>query len=1171
MRFAAKATHSKNHNMLTIYKASAGSGKTFTLAYEYIKMLLGVKNHSTQKYCLNSDKYLGKGKRLGGRHRTILAITFTNAATEEMKSRIIKQLAALMTAPKVEDEQYGKWLIRDFGCTGEEIRHAAKLALSELLFDYNGFNVSTIDSFFQSIIRNFAYETEQQGDFEVSLDRKYAIAQSVGLMLDDIIYSPQYASPRLSAWIENQTLSNIEEGKTGNFFNRQGHLIKSITQTLENSMGEAYANNADALIKYLRDDSKIAAFSKALRAKAKEVRSLTLEAANKFVNAVEANGWELKFFNSTAVSRVEAVRKGDKTASATPTMKKNDADSAYDNIKLVVKNSLKGTGYKEENLRDGAELLGAFVHSLIEDYEKAKFYEALDKHLGELEFLGLAVNKLHGYLKDNNLVLLDNTGELLKKIISDEEMPFIYERLGMKLAHLLIDEFQDTSRMQWNNLKPLISNSLGGDNDNLIIGDGKQSIYRFRNSDSALLDHEVQEDHFPNDFIPRGHEPADNTNHRSFGNVVRFNNALFNNIGNNPEKPINGYQNVIQTPSDKLKDKGGFIRIDFRDYSSVTEPAENINPEKPFLTTYNQVFENMAQEILRQHNESGYKWRDILILSRMNNTIADVVNYFSDRYPQIPVLSSEALLLKNSTAVRTIMSMLKLVQSSYGGADHLAPKDSKYVSQSEVCMVQNRFAYFHSIGFSETEALEKAINAEDGDIEGIHKDIMSIRRENPANLVALMEAIITHKLSPALHASEFAYIAALQDLAILHADSPDPSIASFIKYYETNSKKLSIKAGANIDAVELMTIHKSKGLQRACVHIPVADWEEGSSRKPIQLWMEPAKYLPDFDPEILPPAMQLSALAGSALRADYSPVKHLFQEQEHLMEVDGINLAYVAYTRAERELFVHCSGTKYMGDIIEPAINMHNPGIENCLNLPDFLNEDKTCFECGERTLADKNDEEESTMDKEDLIVLNEYYVKFRPLTAEITCVSDVLAPEDEIGNEEQKEIVDQRKPDQTRSQYQRLTERGIHLHNILSDVPTLDRLKPAFERYARRKNLTDKQIEEYFKDLEDAFTIKDPRVAQWFDKENRIFAERSIYDNTERSDKENKQGKIYRPDRIVLLPDGSTAVIDYKFTSEARPEHFKQVEKYLQLLGQMGISAKGYLWYPLLKIVKDV
>lgn len=252
--------------MLTVYKASAGSGKTFTLAYEYIKTLLGVREDNGA-YHLNYDKYSPSGHRIPNRHRGILAITFTNAATEEMKSRIIRELAKLADDANPDASLYAAWLIRDFGCTGAEICEAASQALAELLFDYGEFNVQTIDSFFQMVLRTFSREVERQGDYELSLDVHTTVIQTISLLLDDLNYAPKQ-SRRLLEWVQKFTIENLSSGKSYNLFARDGYLLASLAKNITRSLDETFGEYDSRLIEYLSDSRRLGRFSAELEAKA---------------------------------------------------------------------------------------------------------------------------------------------------------------------------------------------------------------------------------------------------------------------------------------------------------------------------------------------------------------------------------------------------------------------------------------------------------------------------------------------------------------------------------------------------------------------------------------------------------------------------------------------------------------------------------------------------------------------------------------------------------------------------------------------------------------------------------------------------------------------------------------------------------------------------------------
>ncbi|MDE6120893.1 MAG: UvrD-helicase domain-containing protein, partial [Muribaculaceae bacterium] len=522
--------------MLTIYKASAGSGKTYNLALEYIRLLLGLKmrQEGNGRYVLNSDRYAPGGRRLSNRHRNILAITFTNAATDEMKRRIIRELKLL--ADLSPEAAYTARLTDAFGCTDKELAKAARTALGELLYDYGGFNVSTIDSFFQTVLRTFSREVDHQGDYELTLNEDEAVRQSISEMLDELNYMPHKASQPLLEWVKTFTMGQMQEGKGYNFFQRDGLILSRLARFITSAMDEIYRKYADRIEEYLADEKRVDLFESELRQRVAQFADEARDAAARFFEAVSDSDLNEGLFNATLVRFTRDIKnnpgKIDSTRLEGSTVRMClEPDSSFPEKKLIAVSKFTTKAMKATIPSYIA--VGQQMRRAIALYLQAADIAATDRIVlqstGQLRFMGYALRHLRDFLRDNNLVMISDTGELIKRIIKDAEMPFIYERLGMRLTNLLIDEFQDTSRMQWHNLRPLIANSLDDRHDNLIIGDEKQAIYRFRNSDSELLGHIVAET-FPDRHRLRGDLPADNTNHRSSELVVKFNNSLFRNM-----------------------------------------------------------------------------------------------------------------------------------------------------------------------------------------------------------------------------------------------------------------------------------------------------------------------------------------------------------------------------------------------------------------------------------------------------------------------------------------------------------------------------------------------------------------------------------------------------------------------------------------------------------------
>lgn len=1164
--------------MLTIYKASAGSGKTYTLAYEYIKVLLGINPRTFGRemhYILNAGPH-----RQPDKHREILAITFTNAATDEMKRRIIRELNLLATSDP--GAAYTAKLIAEYGCTPDELADAARKALAEMLFDYGGFNVSTIDSFFQTVLRTFSREVDHQGDYELSLDTRETIKLGVAEMLDELNYAP-VSSPRpLREWIRNFALGKMEEGSTYNFFEREGSILRELTQFISSAMDEIYQEHSDDIRRYLADTDAVRQFTDILRERCREPYTEARAKAELFFAEAERAALDTDGYNKTLISiardiigNPDAVTKdrlaGKTVAKLLGTLDDDTCESLI--VKTYFTKRKLPTAVKEA-YKSYLPLLRDAVAQFVATSRRVDVDCLMLKAVGKLQFFGYTLEHLQAYLRDNNQILISDTGELIRRIMGNQtEMPFIYERLGVKLHSLLIDEFQDTSRVQWHNLRPLVGMGVTENHDSLIIGDEKQAIYRFRNSDSTLLGHTVQEEDFPDHSRLRGDLPADNTNHRSSGLIVRFNNTLFSRLAE--AAGADSYGNVCQTPAPRLADVPGYVRVMFANRKATKDcPSE---------VTETDIMHDVARQMLRQH-DSGYEWRDILVLVRQGTQAVKFVNFITNtpEYKQIKILSNEALLLNSSEAVRTVMSMVKLVQHSYAEkmlSDIDDPAAPHYATRSEIDLMETRFNYFLAQGDSEPAALEKAL-AEGDEVRCVADEVRAIRRRNPANLVALIETIIAEKLTPQERTDEHAYLVALQDLAVKHCESPDPSVAAFIAAYDRNIHKWAIKAPADLDAVQIMTIHKSKGLERACVHIPFADYEF-FHRSEAEFWLDLDRGYDGIAPEIVPPALHLKVSTSSPVFDASFTYGDRCRKVLHDSVIDALNLCYVAFTRAGRELNVYCYNPSrtadsaksmgyYLKQVFAARTDLGAPASPLTLSLADGQLADKPdgyadytdIYVYGKPTVRARRDDAESTASRSSEILAGDYTVVSRDDTRELTVIDDIFADTLDTPDETGKEIVDAPAPGS--ELMERAASEGILLHAIMAEMRTLADLDYSLARAAVRFSLTDTQKDSYRGRILDAISHGGDTVNRWFAPANTVFAERTIY--------MAEKDESFRPDRVIVTPEGETIVIDYKFTSRVKESHRRQIEVYVSLLSRLGHGkARGYLWYPLLEKIVEV
>ncbi|MEZ3475369.1 MAG: UvrD-helicase domain-containing protein, partial [Alistipes sp.] len=661
--------------MLTIYQASAGSGKTFNLAYEYIKLLLGRKTEQGRYLLRNQGRF---------HHRAILAITFTNKATDEMKRRIVRELALLSHSPLTDGEQskYEPMLLDEFGCTPGDLAEASRKALVELLNDFTFFNVSTIDAFFQTVLRTFAREAELSGNFEVELSDTYAISTAVDTLLASVrgsatavqnskckvqnnsdlctshleldknsalcpLNSALYdSSAVIQNWIVRFMLSEMRAGRAFNLFNRTSRIHEAIIGFITRLSNETLKRRYDEMADYLADPSRVVRLDEALAARLDALDNSRRDACRRLVTALAARGLLDKYLKAHVINPLRKYADGSRPDKLSATLRKAIDDPA-------------GQSYLKGATPDPAlhallcEALGAVADAAAGE----PTLRATRANLFALGILGSVFSIMSQFRADNNLILLSDTNGLLSDIISTDETPFIYERLGMQLRHFLIDEFQDTSRLQWDNLAPLLAESLSHDHDNLIIGDPKQSIYRFRNASPELLRSEVAR-RFPREAVTR----SSDTNWRSARGIVEFNNDLFRALAANlGVEDI--YTTVAQRVSPPHADRLGDVRL----VPIEADTAADFTP----LALDATVAE--INRLLALGTPPG----DIVLLTRTNPEARTVIDHLRHALPALPILSDEALLVSAAPSVRLLLALLRVQSSKFKvqnvGALYIAP------------------------------------------------------------------------------------------------------------------------------------------------------------------------------------------------------------------------------------------------------------------------------------------------------------------------------------------------------------------------------------------------------------------------------------------------------------------------------------------------------------------
>lgn len=1180
---------------IDIIKASAGSGKTYTLARTYIANLLGEPN--------GEFATLGKKKvecftlrNALDYHKHILAITFTNKATTEMKERIIKQLYML-------GEGKGNY-INDFSVifnhnSIDQVIRAARNALGAILFDYGSFNVSTIDSFFQNVLRNFARELDRDYNYDLELDEAYATSVAVHDFMMEL-GGANRKQQAIDNWVKDFIANNINNNKTWNFFG------KGSSERLQKFAGiiykEFFRDHHEEIVKYLSDigsgngKSRVLTFRQQLKAR-RYLREQSFKDSQQLIKEFfEHNSIDESMINSrTPMKKVAA---GDfspfENKSSLNTIRNYSlADNPLcDNI-LLARHKSAGETVADE--------FKALLVGIVEHLDMMNFLDSVIDKIWNLGLLGKIDEKLEQYRMDTNSIMIADTNELIGKVL-DCGAQFIYEHAGTVFNNYMIDEFQDTSRKQYNNFKPLLNESISNGYSSLIIGDEKQSIYRFRNSDPSMLREEIE-----NDFV--AHTAPLETNYRSYPAIVNFNNHLFKNVINYYGKACPHYKslgltykNITQEVNNK--EKPGYVKVNVVPYrGNEGEVRESIIKAIPHYIN-----------ALRSRNVAT---KDIAILvnrRKEGNAIVEHIMEYneslgSDSHPlHIDVISAESLLLKNSPSVRLIISVLQfleLTQYKLDESDDAENNDLDTASSTRSPLEkfirnrvaeQQRYKILHdfekTIQHYDPEAnagpeLLKCFDQERqnvsqlSDVERhamysrVAQDVMPDPSCQLSSLVNIVDRIIDKYILPKTSEEENSKIENSFLLSFMNVvleftrQRNGGTVREFLQYWEEKQESLAVGAPADADAVSVMTIHKSKGLEFKYVIIPFAHWDLVNlddtfwiTKKQWLLNGNPIEDVGASDSTIVPP---LIPVAPDALKKTHQFDDIINAEEERCL-VDNLNKLYVALTRPKEELhvftFIKEKQFSNIGDTVEPASDAASL-------LINFV------------TAAVGNDDFQMTA-AEQLLEINGTATQSEAGTHNDDVPSGKLRvisyeageprPGESFDNVEPNRVPDYyvspvRLPvsitvEGSNASFQR---EGLRMHELLSMVKSVDdldyihRYGEANGYFTGNRYWTSERLKSMFATIR----TQEP-FSQWFDAANVVYNERNIsfpYGD------EGHEPVHRRPDRIVCRPSGEIIVVDYKFgvktDTRTVAAHSNNVKEYINLLSKLGYQhITGYLWY---------
>ncbi len=1046
----------------TIYNASAGSGKTYTLAYKYV--------HDVVK-CPEL-------------YRKILAVTFTNKATEEMKRRILSEIHSLAAGDK---SNYLERLTREVGMSEEQVRAQAKIVRTSILHDYSRFTILTIDRFFQRIIRAFIQELGIDLNYNIELDPAALLSQSADRIIEEIELNED-----LKEWISGFIEERIEDGRGWDI--HEGILSLG---------GEIFKESNRTSIDSPISKSELKEIVERFGARSRSGREQLVQWANEAIELMRADGKSFEDFSgkSTSFTKYFGLVASGALKEPTPTARKK-ADDA----------TLWGKGVEAT-----AAKMQPLLQKIIESYDQnIKMWNTatlLRENYRSFALLADLHNMVKQVSNDQNMMLLSETKMILSEFIEHNDAPFIYEKVGNHFERYMIDEFQDTSLKEWNNFLPLLANSMAQSEEDesrvLIVGDIKQSIYRWRGGDWSILHSQARRD--------LGEDQTEvinlKENYRSLPEVVKFNNAVIAEV----VKADNDELNSRLASNEELSEGCRLELTDMlkRAYTQHEQIPRKTGESEGYveLTIHDNDKEPEVVERIKELIDLGFRPCEILILVRSNSEgvrIASELLSFKSTCPDprydFDVMTQEALVVGLAPVSQFVIAALMLSTNQ---------KDT--IQRA----IYNRF-------------LNKVTLDEPLD----ESEIELLRSIRLLSCEEAFENIVMHyKLDR--NKSSVAYLQAIHEAICSFCSSKSGDIAQFLKWWEEHGSRRSISVEQSEKSIEITTIHKAKGLEKAAVIIPYCTWQlepkssGGGKIDPKRPQMSNAVWAEATG--------ELESLGAFPVKYKSAMGESLFSEQYYreavYSHIDNINMLYVALTRASQALHIFIRrGRAGVGKAIEQVVKFGDEVVSIGDTEGYAVSGEKQislCFGKKGRALPRK----QSGGNK--IYTMDSYPTAQADLRLRLPSQRYFEQGDDEQGDEGGISLTPRHE--------------GILMHKAFAEATTATQIAERLNSMLLNAIIDEAQHHSLSAKIEQALQ-KDP-IKEWFEGDwDQVLNERDII--------LPRSSSFKRPDR-VMIKGQRAVVVDYKFGFLENKQHQKQVGEYMALLKEMGYEdVSGYLWY---------